>query len=333
MQQLLDATGSPLLPVLIAAAAFALAVAVVALPWLYRRPQRGLLLLTALVPFDGLLLLVPHPAIIDGWKEALVLLTVVMSVLAPRQTVPTRRAPPSWVLPAVGLLAVAASSALFVGAARGGLGLKIGFFYLLIPLVLWRHPFSERDRDRWVGILMTTGFLTAVYGLAQQRIGIVGLYELGYEYDTTIRTAGGFLRSFSSFVQPFPFALFLMFVLLVGGTVALDQPRRLRNTAFLLGTPVMLLAMASSIVLNAFLGLLVGLTVLAVAPLPPAWPRPLVGAGVLLLLPARVLSTAISPSSLAERGAGWSEVGDLMLANPSGLGLGTTAPSPRSTPR
>jgi hypothetical protein len=51
---------------------------------LTRRPQRGLLVLAALVPFDGLLLLVPDlPALAAGWKEALVLSTLAATFVAP----------------------------------------------------------------------------------------------------------------------------------------------------------------------------------------------------------------------------------------------------------
>ncbi len=50
---------------------------------LVRRPQRGVLALAVLVPFDGLLLLVPHPPVLDGWKEAVVLATVAAALVAP----------------------------------------------------------------------------------------------------------------------------------------------------------------------------------------------------------------------------------------------------------
>ena len=42
-------------------------------------------------------------------------------------------------------------------------------------------------------------------------------------------SAASFMRSFSTFLQPFPFAFFLMIVVLVGIPIALDDPARLRN--------------------------------------------------------------------------------------------------------
>jgi len=37
------------------------------------RPQRGILLMIFILPFDGLLLLVDLPGVVGGWKEALTL--------------------------------------------------------------------------------------------------------------------------------------------------------------------------------------------------------------------------------------------------------------------
>jgi hypothetical protein len=131
----------PRLPLVLVGLAVVAALAMLLLPRWYRRPQAGLLVLAALVPFDGLLLLVPHPGILDGWKEALVLATAVLSVLAPRAPAPAGRRVPLWAL-ATGVLPLALVSALLVEPARAVQGLKIGYFYLLIPMVLWRHPFT-----------------------------------------------------------------------------------------------------------------------------------------------------------------------------------------------
>ena len=40
-------------------------------------------------------------------------------------------------------------------------------------------------------------------GLVQQAVGVTRLHELGYAYNTVIRTSHGHLRSFSTFDQPF----------------------------------------------------------------------------------------------------------------------------------
>ena len=54
-----------------AAVAFA-ALAALAVTWtVYRRPQRGLLLLAALVPLHGVLVLLPLPGLASAWKEGL----------------------------------------------------------------------------------------------------------------------------------------------------------------------------------------------------------------------------------------------------------------------
>ena len=182
---------------------------------LLRRPQRGVLVLAALAPFDGLLLLVPHPPLADGWKEALVLATLAAAVLRPDRVAPRVR--PGWLVALVGLALLGAGSAVFVGGTQALLGMKINFFYLLLLPILWRCPFTARDRDRLVTVLMVTGTITAVVGLWQQVVGGAALNDLGYAWNETIRTAGGLLRSFSTFNQPFPFGLFQMLVLLVAG--------------------------------------------------------------------------------------------------------------------
>ena len=38
---------------------------------IFRRPQIAILALIAVIPFDGLLTIIPHPFIAQAWKEAL----------------------------------------------------------------------------------------------------------------------------------------------------------------------------------------------------------------------------------------------------------------------
>lgn len=307
------------------AALLAFAVFIPLVAALVTRPQRGILLLAALVPFDGLLLVLPHPALLDGWKEALVLLTLAASMLAPPVVRGlTGRRLPSWWLAAVGLLVAGLASAAVVGGVQAVQGVKIGFFYLLVAVVLWRCPFAATDRDRLVSILMATGVLTAAVGVWQQVIGPAGLSALGYEYNTAIRTTGGLLRSFSTFNQPFPFGLFVMLVILVCVPVALADWRRTRNGWFLAATPLLLAGLLSSTVRAALLGTAVGLAFLAVhryraiahvaAPLAIA----------ALFVPAAAAAALLSSSSLGDRTSGWARVVDQVLAAPLGLGIGTT---------
>jgi len=65
------------------AAVLLLAVAVPLAVALVRRPQRGLLALAALVPFNGLLILFPHPSILNGWKEGIMLAILLATFIAP----------------------------------------------------------------------------------------------------------------------------------------------------------------------------------------------------------------------------------------------------------
>lgn len=310
---------------LLAAAVLAACAATWLLVAVVGRPQRGVLLLAALVPYDGLLLIVPHPALAEGWKEALVVVALAATFMtAPSQRGARGRRWPSWTAPLIGFLAVGLASAVVVGGLQAAVGLKINFFYALVALTVWRCPLAARDRDLLVTLLMVNGVVTSLVGLAQQAVGGVALNALGYEYGVTIRTASGVLRSFSTFNQPFPFALFLMLVLLVGIPVALTDLARWRNRVFLVLSPLLVVAMVTSIVRAALVALAVGAAFLAahryrvlLHALPPA----LIG---LLVVPAGVYVALLSPSSLRQRAEGWLLVVDELLAAPFGNGIGST---------
>ena len=310
-------------------AALPVAVFAVLVPFaltLTRRPQRGLLVLAALVPFDGLLLLVPRlPPLAAGWKEALVLATLGATFVAPASARAGGGRPlPGWAPAVVGMLALGLVSALAVGGWQAAWGLKIAFFFLLVALVVWRCPFSRLERDALVTILMVTGLVTAVYGLAQQLLGTSGLAALGYQYNSTIRTTRGLLRSFSSFDNPFAFGFFLMLVLLVCVPHALTRPDRLRSRLFLVTLPILVGALASTFVRGAWVGLVVGLAYLGWARFPRlllGLPLVLVGA---LLLPSGVSSAAFSSSSGSQRVAGWQANLSEVTRHPLGLGLGSS---------
>src|SRR6266550_462955 len=68
-----------------APAALALALAIPFLAALMRTPQLGVLVLVAVAPFNGLLLIVPHPVVVNGWKEALVIATLLATFMAPNR--------------------------------------------------------------------------------------------------------------------------------------------------------------------------------------------------------------------------------------------------------
>ena len=302
------------------------------------RPQRGLLAIAALLPFDGLLLLVPDGERWGAWKEVALVGVAMAAIACPRsarrasgQTRSVVAAQP-WAPAALAyaLLTVAIAGVTLLGGHDGpgvmvtAVGLKVDLFYLLVPVVLWRCPFDEGERDRLVSILMGTGLVVVLVGLAQQVAGPERLHSFGYEYNDAIRFSGGLLRSFSTFTQPFSFGFFVMVVLLVGLPAALADLSRLRNRLFILVTPVLVLGMAASVVRGAMLGLVAGLCVLA-------WWRHrglvhvLVPVGlVCLALPATVLGPLASGSSLGQRTAGWSQIGGFVVDGPLGNGVGVT---------
>lgn len=285
------------------------------------RPQRGVLLILFILPFDGLMLLVDLPGFANGWKEALTILTLMATFVAP----PAARAPqgrrvPAWVVPAVGLVAIA-TVWLAIQGPQGLIGFKISFFFLLLPLILWRCPFDAQERDHMVTMLMVSSFAVALVGIGQQLVGPDFLVSLGYEWNTAIRTTRGLLRSIGTFEQPFPFAYYVMTALAVSIPVALDDLSRNRNRLFLLVSPVIVLGMATAIVRGAFIGLGAALFIIAIykyrvlvhllAPL-------LV---VMILLSGQIGAALFSSSSLFERTDRWEDVFSRMVENPFGAGL------------
>lgn len=299
------------------------------LRWIWDRPQRGLLLVAALVPFNGLLAIAPGWLQVTGWKELLLILTLAVAAFVPHRSAEPRPTLPWWPIGVV-LCVFGVVSALVTAGMLGLFAIKITFFYfVVVPLILYLRPFTARDRDLLVTIMMVESVAIAAYGVVQQGIGGAGLARMGYEYNETIRFAGGLLRSFSTFNQPFPFAFYLMTVLLVGGSVALAHPRRPRNRMFLLATPLLLIGLAASVVRAALVGLLVGVLVLAVVRYRQQLKYVLLGGlGLILVgsvaLSAQARSSLFSASSLADRGTGWTSVFQSIGSHPFGDGLGST---------
>lgn len=288
------------------------------------RPQRGLLLLAVLAPFNGLLLVVPAPALAVGWKEALVLLTVAATFVAPRHARGSSRRLPSWSPAVVGLLAVGTVSAVVVGGLQAAVGMKVVFFYVLVAVAVWRCPFDAAERDRLVSVLMGGAVVTAVIGLGQQVVGAGALHALGYEYNTTLRTTGGLLRSFATFNQPFGFGFYLMLVLLIGIPVALSEPKRWRNRAFLASVPLLAVALGFTFVRGAWMGLAVGLAYLGLVRHPVLLLGIPLALLALLFLPQELAGPALSASSSVERVESWQERVSQVAAAPLGAGVGVT---------
>ena len=308
--------------------ALAGAVVLPAVGAILNRPQRGVLLLALLVPFDGVLVVVSLPSGFEAWKETLVVITLLATFVCPgRSRAPKGRALPGWTPALVAFIAIALIWTALRPDIQGLLGLKTACFYMLLPIIVWRCPLGARDRDRLVSILMGTGFVCAFVGLAQQVVGADYLNGLGYAYNETIRFAGSYLRSFSTFDQPFPFALFLMVVLLVGLPVALGASHRARNRAFLLATPVYVAGMLSAFVRSAILGLAIGLLYLGVRryrALLLAFPVALIAIVLVGSLGGAVGGPFGSAASLRQRSAGWEENLVQITEHPLGAGIGDT---------
>lgn len=293
-----------------------------------QRPQWGLLIVATLVPFHGLLLIAPVTA--SWWKEAAVLAVVAGALFAPRER--DRVAVLPWLRPALVLVAVGSASAFLVLGEQAAFPIKIAFFYIIPAVVIYCHPFTRADKDLLVTLLLSTGAITAAYGLWQQIIGGWALADLGYEWNEAIRHAGPLLRSFGTFNQPFPFAFFLMLVLVVGFAAAMAQPRRFRSKLYWWLSPFLLAAMLSSVVRAAMVGLVVALIVLGIVLYRRLLALLAVLAAVvamllplaLLLDPGGAVSTLFSATSLEDRGGHWSDRLPEMLVQPFGTGLGTT---------
>jgi hypothetical protein len=302
----------------------AVAVAVPLLLWIAERPQRGLLLLVALAPFDGLRIIVPEVSV--AWKFVLLGGTLVATFVCPplARGRPNARLP-TLAVPVAGFVLVGLASAVAVGGTQALIGIKLDFLYVLAAVAMWRCPFDRRDRDRFVTILMTTGFVCSLFGLAQQVIGPAQLNAWGYPYNNTIRfKSGGWFRSFSTFDQPFPFALFLAFVIVVGVAVALEDTQRLRNQLFLMALPVYGAGLLFSFVRSAFVALIVGSLYLAFRGRRIVFAvLPLLVVGF-LLLGSGVNSSILGGSSLHERASGWQANIHNVVDHPLGAGIGST---------
>jgi len=299
---------------------------------LIRRPQRGLLLLAALAPYNGLLLISHLPTSATYWKELVVLATLGAGFLSPQET---RAEPglklPGWAPALAGWLVVGLVSAVGVGFIQAYTGYRIDFFYVLLAVAIWRNPLRGRDLDRLVSILMLNGVVTSLVGILQQVLGAGRLNSLGYQYNSVIRFSGSHLRSFSTFNQPFPFGFYLMIVVLVGMPVALSDRSRLRNRLFLACLPILGVGILTSLVRAAWLGLGIGIIFLGLRRhriLLSVIPLALVA---LLYVPGSLTNSALSSSSFQQRTNTWSQNFDHVLQHPLGSGIGSTGSAAQKT--
>jgi hypothetical protein len=276
--------------------------------------------LVAIVPFDGLLLLRPELQQLSIWKFPVVLGVLAATFVTPAARAAAGRRRPPWVPVALALVGIGLVSAVVVGGFQGFTGFRLDFFYGLVAWTAWRCPLNKRERDQLVTILMITGTLSALWGLAQQVIGPDRLHALGYEYNEAIRFTGSIMRSFGTFGNPFGLGFFLMVVLLVAVPHVLENPHRLRNQLFAFASPICVLALLATVVRGAYLGLGLGLAFLA-------WHR---YRALLVLIPLGIIAALLLPpeafsgSSSVDRATGWRTQLPVVMSHPFGLGIGAT---------
>jgi hypothetical protein len=285
-----------------------------------QRPQRGVLMLIALVPYWGLDAIAPIPS---GWKEALCLYTLIWTLLSiagkPRPRFPL----PKVVQPFLAYFGVACLSAAVVRGAQAEIGLKIGFFWVLMAVLVWLRPLDARERDGVITIMMVNAVITALVGLAQQVVGAARLVSLGYSYNTTVRFTGHFLRSFSTFRLPFDFGFYLALVIVIGTSVSLREPRRTRSIFFFITLPIVTAGLLFTFVRGAYLVVAIGILYLAIV----RYRWLLLGVPValllLLLLPGQYATPALGATSLGQRSQSWTD-NISTIFDATGHGIGTT---------
>jgi putative inorganic carbon (HCO3(-)) transporter len=303
---------SPVLLLVLLAAPIGLAIA--------QRPQRGVLLLVATVPYWGLDKVLPIPA---GWKEALALYTVLWTLLSTAGKPHPRSRLPKVVQPFLAYFTIACLSAFVVRGTQAQVGLKIGFFWALMAMIVWLCPLDARERDHVVTIMIVNAVITAIVGLGQQVVGPARLVRLGYDYNTTVRFTGHFLRSFSTFRLPFDFGFYLALVIVIGTSVSLREPRRPRSVFFFCSLPVITAGLLFSFVRGAYLVVVIGLVYLAVVRYRWLFMGVPVALLLLLFLPGQYATPALGSSSFNERSQSWTE-NISTIFDPVGHGIGTS---------
>jgi O-antigen ligase len=293
----------------------------------YQRPQRGVLIFAAILPFDGMIKVL-GPGILGSWKQGFIVALLALTFVCPDDARAVgRRKLPGWVVALGALLALSLVSALFIDRTTAITGLRISYFSLLFAWVVWRCPLTRKDRDHLVSVFMVMAFVTSVVGIWQQLVGAEYLADLGYEYNENIRFTVGFtLRSFSTFNLPFSFGFYLMIAVLIALPMALADPSRLRSKLFFLSMPVIAGGLLYSFVRGAMFGLAIGLLYLAFHRYKLLiWGIPLVLVAALFVPAGATLTGAVFGSnSLGDRTSSWSQRIDQVAEHPFGTGIGTT---------
>jgi hypothetical protein len=196
---------------------------------------------------------------------------------------------------------------------------------LLVGGLTMRHP--RRTLEWAVRSLILTGCAVALYGIAQQILGVDRLLGLGYVYGDQVRQIGTLLRSFGTLDESFGYASFLSLAL---AATVMWMPRSWTRSAALLvisGGLVFSFVRSSVAVVAVLIALAlvrhghteIGALLLAVMAL---------GAIAFLLLSAQVTETkslSTGPSSyitLNGRTDRWTSVFTDLRSVPLGLGVG-----------
>lgn len=277
----------------------------------------------AVLPFDGLRLILPLPGQLDFARHLLVLAIVASAIFGGREL--RQRAPRGLMPPTIVATAALAGLGVLWFALEPSQGAVVGFLAGYLPVLVapavWWCPPSQRQIDRLVTVFMTVVLITASVGLLQQLLGPERLNQLGYAWNDDLRFSGGLLRSISTFNQPFPFAFFLASGLLVCVPVALAERSRRRSFVFLIASPLVVGALLSTVVRTSFVMVAVGFVVMIVL-LDEQRPA-------LVVVPALVIGASVfftspmfnSTNSSETRINTWSETVPEALAAPWGNGL------------
>jgi hypothetical protein len=109
-------------------------------------------------------------------------------------------------------------------------GVRLFFEPLALLVVGLTLSSPQRTMRAATGALIASAAAIALYGVAQQAIGVSRLLSLGYVYGDQVRQIGSRLRSFGTLGEPFTFASYLLLAL----AVLLLRSRRLGPGAYAL---------------------------------------------------------------------------------------------------
>src|SRR2546421_9036775 len=151
----------------------------------------------------------------DVMTLAAILATLAVLVLEPSKE-RRRILPDRWVLLAVGLLL--GLYLVNVGGGHGiawAQGLRLTAEPLLLLVAGLTLPNPRKTLRFAAGSLVATACVAAAYGLYQQAVGKWALVGYGYSIDKQVRSYNGHLWSFGTFDDPFAYAAFLLFAIVV----------------------------------------------------------------------------------------------------------------------